>query len=44
MAHCAQMVRRGMLLMLERAGQITLPPVSYVRHNPLAKEPGRSPC
>jgi hypothetical protein len=22
--------------MLERAGQITLPPVSYVRHNPLA--------
>jgi hypothetical protein len=25
-----------MLLMLERAGQITLPPVSYVRHNPLA--------
>lgn len=29
------MVCRGMLLMLERAGQITLPPVSYVRHNPL---------
>jgi predicted nucleic acid-binding Zn-ribbon protein len=26
-----------MLLMLERAGQITLPPVSYVRHNPLSK-------
>jgi hypothetical protein len=25
-----------MLLMLERAGQISLPPVSYVRHNPLA--------
>ena len=25
-----------MLLMLERAGQITLPPVSYVRHNSLA--------
>jgi hypothetical protein len=25
-----------MLLMLERAGQITLPPVSYVRHNPLS--------
>jgi len=23
--------------MLDRAGQITLPPVSYVRHNPLAK-------
>jgi hypothetical protein len=31
------MVCRGMLLMLERAGQITLPPVSYIRHNPLAK-------
>ena len=30
------MVCRSMLLMLERAGQITLPPVSYVRHNPLA--------
>jgi hypothetical protein len=31
------MVCRGMLLMLERAGQITLPPVTYVRHNPLSK-------
>jgi hypothetical protein len=31
------MVCRGMLLVLDRAGQITLPPVSYVRHNPLAK-------
>ena len=31
------MVCRGMLLMLERAGQITLPPVSYVRRNPLAQ-------
>ena len=31
------MVCRGMLLMLERAGQIILPPVSYVRHNPLAR-------
>jgi hypothetical protein len=30
------MVCRGLLLMLERAGQIALPPVSYVRHNPLA--------
>ena len=30
------MVCRGMLLILGRAGQITLPPVSYVRHNPLA--------
>jgi len=29
------MVCRGMLLVLERAGQIALPPVSYVRHNPL---------
>jgi len=33
------MICRGMLLMLERAGQITLPPVSYVRHNPLAQSP-----
>jgi Domain of unknown function (DUF4338) len=31
------MVCRGLLLMLDRAGQITLPPVSYVRQNPLAK-------
>ena len=31
------MVCRGLLLMLERAGQITLPAVSYVRHNPLTK-------
>jgi hypothetical protein len=30
------MVCRGLLLVLERAGQIALPPVSYVRHNPLA--------
>jgi hypothetical protein len=30
------MVCRGLLLLLERAGQITLPPVTYVRHNPLA--------
>jgi hypothetical protein len=29
------MVCRSMLLLLDRAGQITLPPVSYVRHNPL---------
>jgi hypothetical protein len=39
------MVCRGLLLRLERAGQITLPPVSYVRHNPLANrvrpEPAR---
>ena len=39
------MVCRGLLLMLERAGQITLPPVSYVRHNPLAQRArGRSRC
>ena len=30
------MVCRGLLLRLDRAGQIELPPVSYVRHNPLA--------
>jgi hypothetical protein len=30
------MVCCGILLMQERAGQITLPPVSYVAHNPLA--------
>src|SRR5919205_618139 len=30
------MVCRGLLLMLHRAGRITLPPVNYVRHNPLA--------
>jgi hypothetical protein len=30
------MVCRGLLLMLERAGQIELPPVAYQRHNPLA--------
>jgi hypothetical protein len=38
------MVCRGMLLMLERAGQITLPPVSYVRHNPLAKRSRPEPA
>ncbi len=31
------MVCRGLLLMLERAGQIELPPLTYVRHNPLAR-------
>ena len=30
------MVCRGLLLMLERSGQIELPPVTYKRHNPLA--------
>lgn len=38
------MVCRGMLLMLERAGEITLPPVSYVRHNPLAKRSRPEPA
>lgn len=33
----SDMVCRGLLLMLNRAGQIELPPVSYVRNNPLAK-------
>jgi hypothetical protein len=36
-------VCRGMLLMLERASQIALPPVSYVRHNPLAKRARPAP-
>src|SRR5438270_512622 len=31
------MVCRGMLLMLDRAAEVALPAVSYVRHNPLAK-------
>src|SRR5437660_11722007 len=31
------MVCRGPLLMLHRAGRIALPPVDYVRHNPLAR-------
>jgi hypothetical protein len=38
------MVCRGLLLMLERAGQITLPPVSYVRHNPLANRARPEPA
>jgi hypothetical protein len=38
------MVCRGMLLMLERAGQIALPPVSYVRHNPLAQRTRPAPA
>src|SRR5476649_2534325 len=38
------MVCRGMLLMLDRAGQITLPPVSYVRHNPLANRARPAPA
>ena len=38
------MVCRGLLLMLERAGQITLPPVSYVRHNPLSRRARPQPA
>lgn len=37
------MVCRGMLLLLDRAGQIALPPVSYVRHNPLANRARPAP-
>lgn len=33
----SDMVCRSLLVMLERAGEIALPPVKYVRHNPLAK-------
>ena len=36
MARCGTWFARGLLVMLDRAGQITLPPVAYVRHNPLA--------
>src|SRR5271167_2620858 len=38
------MVCRGMLLMLDRAGQIQLPAVSYVRHNPLASRARPEPA
>jgi len=31
------MVCRGMLLMLDRSGQIELPPVKFVPRNPLAR-------
>jgi hypothetical protein len=37
------MVCRGLLLMLDRAGQIALPAVSYVRHNPLAQRARPAP-
>jgi hypothetical protein len=37
------MVCRGMLLMLERAGQIELPPVKFIPHNPLAQRVRPSP-
>jgi hypothetical protein len=38
------MVCRGMLLMLDRARQIALPPVSYVRHNPLSRRARPQPA
>src|SRR5882762_625487 len=38
------MVCRGLLLMMDRAGQIELPPVSYVRHNPLANRARPEPA
>lgn len=38
-----EMVCRGLLLMLERAGEITLPPVAYKRHNPLAQRSRPTP-
>src|SRR3982074_1413788 len=37
------MVCRGMLLMLDRAGHIELPPVKFVPHNPLAKKARPAP-
>jgi hypothetical protein len=37
------MVCRGMLLMLDRAGKIVLPPVKFVPHNPLAQRARPSP-
>jgi hypothetical protein len=37
------MVCRGMLLMLDRAGQIKLPPVKFVPHNPLSRRTRPSP-
>jgi len=37
------MVCRGLLLMLDRAGQIELPPVKFTPHNPLAKRPRPEP-
>jgi uncharacterized protein DUF4338 len=38
------MVCRGLLLMLERASQIALPPVTYTRHNPLAQRSRPAPA
>jgi hypothetical protein len=38
------MVCRSLLLMLHRAERITLPPVDYVRHNPLARRAKPAPA
>jgi hypothetical protein len=38
------MVCRGLLLMLHRSGRIALPPVDYVRHNPLARRARPAPA
>jgi hypothetical protein len=35
---------RGLRLMLERAGQIELPPVAYKRHTPLAQRARPEPA
>jgi hypothetical protein len=37
------LVCRGLLVMLERAGQFALPPVSYVRHNPHVRRARQQP-
>lgn len=37
------MLCRGLLLMLDRAGHIELPPVKFVPHNPLARKVRPSP-
>lgn len=39
----SDMLCRSLLVMLERSGQIRLPPVTYVRHNPLAKRARPAP-
>jgi hypothetical protein len=42
-ASCATWCAGGLLLMLERAGEIALPPVTYKRHNPLAQRARPAP-
>jgi Domain of unknown function (DUF4338) len=39
----SDMTCRGLLVTLERVGEITLPPVNYVRHNPLANRARPTP-